>query len=101
MISKFFKTLATILVRLSGIILTCISLIMLYQSIYFCKNLTDILSVNYQIDLSVWRLLGIFILNLFGLLFDWCIALTILAISIYMILYKTKTIDKITDVDEI
>lgn len=97
MVAKFFKSVAIILVRISGIIFALISILMLYKSIGFCGNLIDILSVDVQLGLSVWRLLGIFLLNLIGLIFDWCIALTIFILSISMVLYKTKALDKISE----
>lgn len=98
MIAKIFRIIATFLIRIGGIIFAILSLWLLYYSLYFCKNLLDVLSVNTkQLELDGLRLLGLFIMNLVGLIFDWCIAAIIFFIAISMIVYKTKMADKIEE----
>ena len=98
MVAKIFRLIATFIVRISGMVLTVISLFLLYYSLYFCKNLLDILAIDdIQITLSGWRLFSLFIMNFIALIFDWFIALIIFASAVSMILYKTKTMEKYTE----
>ena len=102
MIAKIFRSIATFIVRIGGIVLAIISLFLLYYSLYFCKNLLDILAINdIQITLSGWRLFSLFIMNFIALVFDWIIALIIFASAISMILYKTKTLEKYVESEKI
>ena len=97
MLSKVFKTISVIIVRLAGIAFVIVAVGMLWKSVYICSNLAECLSPTAQLDISALRLVGLFFLNLIALLFDWCIVSAIIIIAINMILYKTKTIDKIAN----
>ena len=99
MVSKIFKTIAVMMVRLAGIAFVLVAVGMLWKSIGICSNLVECLAPAAQLDISSWRLMGLFLLNLLALLFDWCIAATIIIIAINMILYKTETINKIVNMD--
>lgn len=99
MLSKVFKFIAVIMVRLAGIAFVIVAVGMLYKSINICGNLSDCLAPAAQIGISSWRLLGLFFLNLIALLFDWCIAATLIVIAVAMILYKTETMDKIANMN--
>lgn len=99
MSSKVFKIISVIMVRLAGIAFVIVAVGMLWKSVDICNNLAQCLSPAAQLDISAWRLIGLFFLNLIALLFDWCIAAAIIAISVSMILYKTKTIDSIANMD--
>ena len=99
MLSKVFKIISIIMVRIAGIAFIVVAVGMLWKSVDICNNLAQCLSPAAQLDISVWRLIGLFFLNLIALLFDWCIAAAIIAISVSMILYKTKTIDSIANMD--
>lgn len=99
MLSKVFKIISIIMVRIAGIAFIVVAVGMLWKSVDICNNLAQCLSPAAQLDISAWRLIGLFFLNLIALLFDWCIAAAIIAISVSMILYKTKTIDSIANMD--
>lgn len=99
MYNKIFRKIAVILIRLAGVVFSFVSFGILYQSLFLCKNLVEILSVYNQIDLSLLRLIGLFCLNIIGLLFDWALASMLLILGIAMILYKTTMIkDLINDI---
>ena len=97
MISKVFKTIAVIMVRLAGIAFVVVAVGMLWKSIDICGNLAECLSPAAQLGISALKLVGLFFLNFIALLFDWCIAATLIVIAIGMILYKTETMDKIAN----
>ena len=97
--SKFFRCIAVIMIRLAGIVFIIVALGMLWKSVGICGNLADCLAPTAQLDITVWRLIGLFLLNLLALLFDWCIAATIIVIAVGMILYKTETLDKISSME--
>lgn len=86
-----------IVVRFSGVIATIISWKLLYNSLGFCKNLIEILSINYQIDLTVLRLIGIFSLNFCGLIFTWSIGLCLIIIGLYLLFIRIRDIEDICD----
>ena len=98
-ISKIFRNIATILIRFAGIIFAIVALGMLWQSIGICANLADCLSPAAQFDISIWRLIFLFILNAIALIFDWCIAIVIIVISIGMVLYKTEVLEEIAEME--
>lgn len=97
MYNKIFRKIIVILIRLSGVIFTLISFGILYQSLFLCKNLVEILSVYNQIDLSILRLIGLFCLNIIALLFDWTLGSMMLIFGTTMIFYKTTMIKKLID----
>lgn len=82
-----------IIVRISGAVTTLISWKLLYMSLGFCKNLIEILSLGYQFDLSILRLIGIFIMNLIGLTFIWSIGLCVGIIGLYLLFIRMKDIE--------
>ena len=99
MISKIFRCIAVLMVRIAGIAFVIVAIAMLWKSVNICQNLSQCLAPAAQIGISALRLFGIFILNFIALLFDWCIAATIIIIGVGMILYKTETLTKIADMD--
>ena len=92
-----FKRIATFMIKISGIVVTFVSMRLFWISLYFGNNLIDILSPRNQFNVSFLRLIWLFILNIISIAFDWFIAVLVFVLGIAMILYKTKTMDKIVD----
>lgn len=97
MVSKILKRIVIFFVRVFGIVTTLTSIGVMIQSVTLCKNLGMILSIGYQVELSAWRLIGLFCLNGFGLLFAWSIALMLLIMGITMIKYKATIIQDMVE----
>lgn len=97
MANKILKGIVIFFVRMFGIATTLTSIGVVIQSVTLCKNLGMILSIGYQVELSTWRLIGLFCLNGFGLLFAWSIALILLILGIAMIKYKSTIVQDMVE----
>ena len=87
MISKIFRCIAVLMVRIAGIAFIIVAIAMLWKSVGICQNLSQCLAPSAQIGISALRLAGLFVLNFIALLFYWCIAATLVVIAVAMILY--------------
>lgn len=97
MVNKILKGIIIFFVRVFGIVTALVSIGIIVKSVALCENLGMILSIGYQVDLSVWRLIGLFCLNGFGLLFAWSIALMLLIMGITMIKYKSTIVQDMVE----
>lgn len=84
-----------VLTRISGVLIIVLSWVLFYDSLGFCKNLTEILAITSQYDLSIFRLIGLFLLNLLGLIFTWSIAVIMVLLGLYCILATKQILDEL------